>query len=86
MARRTKEEVEKEIAALRALKPIGGFKEKTRDSLAVAIDALSGEIDTTSDEFEELDDEVKDIAQSAIAWKDGHSEEKPSSGWDGLAE
>lgn len=86
MSKRTPRQVADEIAALRALVPVGRWKTKTARSIQIAIDALKDGIDETSDEFSvELTEEEQMTALDAINWKNGDSDDKPSEGWGDLA-
>lgn len=83
--KRTKTEIAAEIAALKALKPVGVWARKTAATIQVQLDALEGNIDETADEFYvELTDEQQMAAIDAINWMNGDAEEKPSEGWGAL--
>lgn len=85
MSKRTQEEIAAEVAALKALKPVGLFARKTAATIQVQIDAVSGNIDQTSDEFHgELTEEQQMAAMDAINWANGDEEKKPSEDWGGL--
>lgn len=86
MITKTKEEITAEIAALRALKPVGMFAGKTEASIVLAVEELEHGVDRTCEEWFELSDEQRDIVEQAYAWKCGQAETKPSSGWEGLCE
>jgi hypothetical protein len=77
---RTNKEIKTEIAALKALKPIGPFKAKTAQSIELAIDELEFGYDDTADEWNELTDEQQNIINSTRRWKEGGSDEKTSEG------
>ena len=77
---RTKREIETEIKALKALKPIGDFKQKTAATIETAIEELEYGVDQTAEEWNELSDEQRDIVNVADAWRNGE-ETKPSEGW-----
>lgn len=81
---RTKEEIAEEIAALKSLKPVGYFKDKTKRKIALAIEELQHGVDQTADEFDELGEEFQDIVQQTLQWKEGDTDEKVSEGWGGL--
>ncbi len=83
---RKQTEIDAEIAALKALKPVGDFKEKTKRSIEVAIIELEEGFDDTSGEWDELEDTQQDIVNTARMWKEGDSSEKPSEGWGELVE
>lgn len=79
---RTKQEIQTEIEALKKLKPVGKFKNKTAATIARAIDELEGRsFDTTAAEFDELPCDQRDMIQQALDWKDGWNNDKPSEGW-----
>jgi len=80
---RTKQEIESEIKALKALKPTGDFKRKTAATIETAIEELEHGVDQTAEEWNDLSDEQRDIVNVAAAWRNGE-ETKPSEGWDGL--
>lgn len=82
--RRQKLEIESEIKALKALKPVGPFQKKTARSIEFAIEELQHGFDDTAGEWDELTDEQRDIVLAARQWKQGDSSEKISEGWDGL--
>lgn len=78
---RTTEEIKKEIAALRRLKPVGQWQAKTAASIALAIEELETGVDQTADEWDELTDSQRDIVNTAKSWKDGDSDDRPAEGW-----
>jgi hypothetical protein len=80
---RTKQEIEAEIKALKALKPVGDFRRKTAATIETAIEELEFGVDQTAEEWNELSDEQRDIVNVAAAWRSGE-ETKPSEGWGGL--
>jgi hypothetical protein len=80
---RTRIEVEKEIAALKALKPVGWHKQQTAEIIAVAVEELKYGVDQTAEEWNELTDSQRDAVREAIAWRDGEKD-VPSEGWGGL--
>lgn len=87
MPKKTPQEIAAEIAALKALKPVGQFKRKTAETIALQIEALEGKIDETSDEFNvELTDEQQMSAMDAINWVNGDADAKPSGDWGALVE
>lgn len=86
ISRRNKQEIDREIAALKKLKPTGHWAEKTKRSIAIVIEELESAWDQTSGEFEELTFEQKDLVWMAAAWRQGESNDRPSEGWEGLAE
>jgi len=83
---RTPQEIETEIAALKALKPVGLLKDKTARSIEAAIDELQYGVDDTAGEWQEMTDEERSGVLDASGWKDGDSDEKPSEGWGRLVE
>jgi argininosuccinate lyase len=80
---RTKTQIDKEIAALKALKPVGVWADKTARSIRTAIEELEHGVDQTSSEWEEMPEAQQDVVHVAIAWRDGMVE-APSRGWGGL--
>lgn len=84
MSKPTKDQIAAEIAALKALKPVGLFARKTAAAIELIIEELEHGIDQTSDEWHELTDEQQDHVLQAMAWKDGHNTDRPSEGWGGL--
>jgi DNA-directed RNA polymerase specialized sigma54-like protein len=83
---RTKQEIENEIAALKALKPVGRFAAKTAESIELQIEELEYGVDQTAGEWEELTGEQQSVVNDTIEWKEGHSKNAPSKEWDGLVE
>ena len=81
---RTKQEIETEIAALKALKPIGNFKENTARKIELAVEELEYGYDDTAEEWNELNDSEQDIVNTTRLWKEGDSDDKPSEGWGAL--
>lgn len=81
---RTKQEIETEIAALKALKPVGKFKENTERKIELAIEELEYGYDDTAEEWNELNDSEQDIVNTTRLWKEGDSDDKPSEGWGAL--
>lgn len=84
MTRPTKDQIKEEIAALKALQPIGRFAEKTKGTIDLVVDELEHGIDQTSEEWTELSDEHRDAVLQAEAWKRGLNGTLPSTGWEGL--
>ena len=78
---RTEKEIKTEILALKALKPVGKFANKTANSVNLAIEELEFGVDDTADEFNDLDDSDKDCVRFTRIWKNGDSEDRPSRGW-----
>lgn len=82
---RTKEEIEHEIAALRALEPSGPHALKTAAKIQLAIEELEGHgYDFTAAEFSELPTTYQEIAQLTRDWLEEATCERPSEGWQGL--
>ena len=86
MKNKTNKQIAVEIEALRKLKPVGQWKNKTARSLKLAIDELNYPFDRTAGEWMELTEEQRDLCEQIAAWKEGQSEHRPSEGWGGLAE
>lgn len=88
MKRKTGKEISDEIAALRALVPVGPFKEKTRAHIANAIDELLTPFDDTSGEWEELSEAERDTRMQVRAWADGDNQDAYSDrkGWGSLVQ
>lgn len=86
--RKSKEEIKAEIAALEALKPVGRFAGKTRETINVQIDVLKnrGVVDDTCDEWNDLTEEQQSAAYEAQNWAKGSTNEVPSEGFGGLCE
>ena len=83
---RTKEEIDTEIAALKALRPTGPHKKNTENMIDMAIEELQYGVDDTAEEWMELSDNHRDSVMTARRWKEGESNERPSQGWEGLVE
>jgi hypothetical protein len=84
---RTPEEIQYEVAVLRALVPTGPFAFSTKHKIELAIDELTDrEFDQCSIEFEVLPDSDKEIIEAATLWIEGMIEDRPSEGWEGLVE
>ncbi len=81
---RTEKEIEQEVKALKALKPVGTFKDKTARSIELAIEELEHGYDDTAEEWNELTDEQRDIVNCTRRWKEGDSDENTSEGWGAL--
>lgn len=87
MSERSQKQIDKEIKALEACKeyvpPFTMFGEDNHHNLDLQIEYLRGEIDITAeDEWNEYSDDEQSTILEAQAWKDGESNESPSSGWD----
>ncbi len=83
---RSKQEIDAEIAALQALKPVGKFKTKTLLSIGAALEELIDGVDQTSEEWWELNASQHDIVQQTVMWKAGDTDKRPSEGWGALVE
>ncbi len=81
---RTKQEIQTEIAALKALKPVGRFADKTTEGIALQIEELEHGIDQTACEWEDLSDEQQGVVNDTIEWKESRSDSPPSKEWGGL--
>lgn len=81
---RTKQEIETEIAALKALKPVGRFAEKTSESIALQIEELEYGVDQTAAEWDDLSDEQQSVVNETIEWKEGRIRTPPHKEWCGL--
>ncbi len=77
---RNKTEIDQEIAALNALVPVGVWKRKTQNTIAIQIAALRGDYDD-EDDFDALTEEEQMSAMDAIDWRDDQSDDRPSEGW-----
>lgn len=75
---RTQNEIQKEITTLKALKPVGAFKEKTASSIKLILEELEHGFDDTADEWNELTDGQRDTIMVTRAWKEGDSNDAPS--------
>lgn len=81
---RTKTEIDNEIAALKALKPLGLWKHKTQAALNAAIEELEFRVDQTAEEFHALSATEQNAIREANDWKNGFTDKRPSQGWEGL--
>ena len=81
---KTKEEIKREIAALKALKPVGQFEEKTRESIELQIEELEFPFDETAGKWGELTDEQQSCVMDTRDWKNGYNDRAPSKEWAGL--
>lgn len=81
---RSRQEIESEIEALKALKPIGRFAYKTGESIALQIEELEYGVDKTAGEWEELAEEMQSVVNDTTEWKEGRSKNPPSKEWYGL--
>lgn len=88
MSERTGKQIEAEIKALEACKTyaprLSGFGDDNHRELDLQIQVLrDDDIDVTADEFyEEYNIYEQSAIQEAIDWRDGETDETPSSGWD----
>lgn len=84
---RTPEEISAEIAALKALRPVGKWAYATARKIRAAIYELQEGWDMTAAEFtEETDEDIKSVIIDAHNWKEGDMDLKPSEGWGKLVE
>lgn len=81
---RTKQEIQNEIAALKALKPIGPHAARTKEKIRLSIEELQFGVDDTAGELEELDESEQDIVFNTRDWKQARINDRPSEGWRGL--
>ena len=75
---KSKQEIQAEIIALRAIKPVGRFAAQTKERIALAIEELEFGVDQTAGEWNELSMGEQDIVHFAKLWKNGESHIKPS--------
>ena len=78
---RTPQEIETEIAALKALKPVGPFRESTGLYIATALIELEEGIDDTAAEWSEMSGREQDASTDARLWRQCVTQKKPSEGW-----
>jgi hypothetical protein len=84
---RTPEEIQTEIAALKALRPVGRYAYATARKIRACIHELEEGIDMTAPEFtDETDEDIKSVIMDAHSWKTGQMELRPSGGWGKLVE
>jgi hypothetical protein len=62
---RTQQEVDREIEALKSLRPLARWRGKTTANIRAAIDELEGSIDRTAGEWNEMSDDVRQCADDA---------------------
>jgi hypothetical protein len=84
MKKPTREQIDKEIKALKALKPVGAHAGATRNKILYAIQELEFGVDQTAEEWLDLTDSEQETVESAKAWKEGHTKDRPSEGWGAL--
>ena len=77
-------EINIEVAALKALIPVGPWAVKTKQLIQFAIEELTDGVDKTADEFFELTPGHQEHIHMVWEWKTGQSDEKPSVGWGSL--
>jgi hypothetical protein len=82
---RTQNEIQNEISALKALRPIGRHAGQTRRKIALAIEELENGVDYTFAVWNELSDTERDIVMETREWKRGGLE-RPSEGWNQMVE
>lgn len=79
---RTPKEIQNEIRALKALKPVGIFRHRTTHWIGLIIEELSEGIDDTAGEWNELSEDDQRIVLDARRWKEGDThQDRPSEGW-----
>ena len=83
---RTPAEIAAEIAALKALKPIGRFARKTADGILLQLEELEFGMDQTCEEWNELGLDDQALVEDTRAWKECRSDKQPSKEWGGLVE
>jgi hypothetical protein len=81
---RTKEKIDKEITALKALKPVGNFANETQKTINMLIVELEDEIDLDSEEGEAMTEGRRELVEATREWKCGETSYRPSEGWGGL--
>lgn len=83
---KTQVQINEEIKALEACKTYAPkrtlFGDDNHAIIDLQIEALKEEIDITSDKFYEQTEDAQSNILEAINWRDGETEESPSSGWD----
>jgi hypothetical protein len=78
--------IDREIRALKKLKPFGPWTPKTAATIQRAIDELQEPFDRTSEEWNELPEHERDMCEQVERWKVmGRECDRPSQGWEGLA-
>lgn len=87
MKTRTQKEIDAEIKALEDCKKYApkftAFGDNNHRNIDLQIEYLRGEIDTTADdEWNQFSESEQSAIFEAQYWKEGDSEESPSSGWD----
>lgn len=83
---RTPAEIRAEVKALKALKPVGKWKNKTAARIELAIEELKNGIDDSAAEWDALGEEAQDYVYQTRFWKQGNTEERPSEGWGELVQ
>lgn len=86
MVKRTLDEINAEIAALRRLVPTGIHREKTGRGIQTVIEELQYSCDMTTDEFSDLSEYERELIRTTREWKEGYIQPKPSTEWTGLVE
>lgn len=81
---RTPEEIKTEIAALKALKPVGRWADRTQETIKLLVEELEEGVDDTSEEFEGLTEGQQEAVKMAREWKEEKYDDKPSGGWGDL--
>ena len=84
---RTKQEIDKEIQALKRLKPVKGpHYRRLSERIALVIEELEIGVDDTTEEWNEMLDSDRDAVTCAKNWKESLSDDRPSTGWGDLVE
>lgn len=88
-SKRTKQEIDAEIAALEASKAwaprTSFFGEDNHRTIDLQIEYLRGDIDITNDDvWEEFSEREQNAILEAHNWEEGEIDETPSSGWEHL--
>lgn len=81
---RTKKEIETEITALKKLKPVGLWANKTAKMIIATIDEFGAPFDRTAGEWNELSDSERQVRDDARDWAEGNSDDRPSAQWKGF--
>jgi hypothetical protein len=83
---RNQSEIDEEIFALKALKPVGMFRRQTQKKIDLTIEELEDGVDDTAGEWSELSDDEQATVHDARCWKNSGGEGRPSDGWGTLVE
>lgn len=86
MKSRTEAEIQAEITALRKCKAyaprMSAFNDNNHTNIDLQIEELHCGIDDTADEWEAFTESQQSAILEARDWRNGDSDESPSSGWD----